>query len=74
MSPFGGAEGYKAAIPDEEDPQNENVIGEIGLKYLMGRIGQLLPYEEFKKVTPDVAEKSTIVIRSSMTSVRTTTR
>jgi len=58
MSPFGGAEGYKAAIPDEDDPtKTKNVIGEIGLKYLMGRTGQLLPYEEFKKVRPDVSRE-----------------
>jgi len=58
MSPFGGAEGYKAAIPSEEDPtKSANIIGEIGLKYLMGRTGQLLPYEEFKKVRPDVSRE-----------------
>ena len=56
MSPFGGAEGYKAALPSEDDPtKSANVLGEIGLKYLMGRTGQLLPYEEFKKVRPDVS-------------------
>ncbi len=56
MSPFGGAEGYKAALPLEDDPtKSSNVVGEIGLKYLMGRTGQLLPYEEFKKVRPDVS-------------------
>jgi hypothetical protein len=56
MSPFGGAEGYKAAIPSEDDPtKSSNVLAEIGLKYLMGRTGQLLPYEEFKKVRPDVS-------------------
>jgi len=43
MSPFGGAEGYKAALPSEEDPtKSSNVVGEIGLKYLMGRTGQLM--------------------------------
>jgi hypothetical protein len=56
MSPFGGAEGYKAALPSQDDPtKSSNVVGEIGLKYLMGRTGQLLPYEEFKKVRPDVS-------------------
>ena len=56
MSPFGGAEGYKAALPSAEDPtKSSNVLGEVGLKYLMGRTGQLLPYEEFKKVRPDVS-------------------
>ena len=56
LSPFGGAEGYKAAIPSEEDPsKTENVIGEIALKYVMGRTGNLLPYEEFSQVRPDVS-------------------
>jgi hypothetical protein len=58
LSPFGGAEGYKAAIPSDEDPtKTENVIGEVALKYVMGRTGNLLPYEEFKKVRPDVSRK-----------------
>lgn len=57
LTPFGGAEGYKAAIPSEEDPSKSgNVIGEIGLKYIMGRTGQLLPFDEFKKVRPDVSK------------------
>ena len=56
MTPFGGAEGYKAAVPSEEDPtKTENVVAEIGLKYLMGRTGNLLPYDEFSKVRPDVS-------------------
>ena len=34
MSPFGGAEGYKAALPSEDDPtKSSNVLGEVGLKY-----------------------------------------
>ena len=57
MTPFGGAEGYKAAMPSEEDPtKTQNVLGEIALKYVMGRTGQLLPYNEFKQVRPDVSE------------------
>ncbi len=57
MTPFGGAEGYKAAIPSEEDPsKTENVLGEVALKYFMGRTGNLLPYDEFKKVRPDVSK------------------
>lgn len=56
MSPFGGAEGYKAVIPDEEDPtKTANVIGEVGLKYLMGSTGKMLPYNDFKEVRPDVS-------------------
>ena len=56
LSPFGGAEGFKAAIPSEEDPtKTENVIGEIASKYFLGRTGNLLPYDEFSKVRPDVS-------------------
>jgi len=57
LTPFGGAEGYKAAVPDEEDPtKTNNVAAEVGLKYLMGRTGNLLPYNEFSKVRPDVSK------------------
>ena len=56
MSPFGGAEGYKAALPSEDDPtKTENILGEIAMKYVMGRTGNLLPYDEFVKVRPDVS-------------------
>jgi hypothetical protein len=56
MSPFGGAEGYKAALPSEEDPtKTENLVGEVAMKYIMGRTGTLLPYNEFKQVRPDVS-------------------
>ena len=58
LTPFGGYEGYKAAIPSEEDPtKTANVVGEVGLKYLMGRTGNLLPYNEFVKVRPDVSRE-----------------
>ena len=56
MTPFGGAEGYKAALPSDEDPtKTENVLGEVALKYFMGKTGNLLPYSEFVKVRPDVS-------------------
>lgn len=56
LTPFGGAEGYKAANPSEEDPTKaDNVLTEIALKYVMGRTGNLLPYDEFSKVRPDVS-------------------
>ena len=58
LTPFGGYEGYKAALPSEEDPsKTANVLGEVALKYVMGRTGNLLPYEEFKKVRPDVSRE-----------------
>ena len=57
MTPFGGAEGYKAAIPDAEDPsKTANVLAEVGAKYILGRTGDLLPYDEFVKVRPDVSK------------------
>ncbi len=58
LTPFGGAEGYKAALPSQEDPsKTSNVVGEVALKYIMGRTGDLLPYDEFKKVRPDVSKE-----------------
>lgn len=55
MTPFGGYEGYKAALPSEEDPsKTSNVVGEIAAKYILGRTGDLLPYSDFVKVRPDV--------------------
>ena len=58
LSPFGGAEGYKAAVPSDEDPtKTDNVLQEVALKYFMGRTGNLLPYDEFKKVRPDVSKE-----------------
>ena len=56
MTPFGGAEGYEAALPSQDDKtKTENVIGEVAMKYVMGRTGNMLPYDEFKKVRPDVS-------------------
>ena len=56
MTPFGGAPGYEAALPSQEDPsKTSNVLGEIAVKYFLGRTGNLLPYHEFVKVRPDVS-------------------
>ena len=56
MAPFGGIPGYEAAVPNSEDKsKTDNVIGEVAAKYIMGRTGNLLPYEEFVKVRPDVS-------------------
>ena len=58
LTPFGGAEGYKAAAPDQDDPsKSANIPMEVALKYIMGRTGQLLPYDEFSKVRPDVSRE-----------------
>ena len=57
LTPFGGAEGYEAVMPSAEDPsKTSNVVGEVAAKYLLGRTGGLLDYDEFKKVRPDVSK------------------
>ena len=49
MTPLGGAEGYKANNPSPEDPtKTNNVLAEVAQKYILGKTGGLLPYEEFK--------------------------
>lgn len=58
MTPFGGYEGYEAVLPSQDDPsKTSNVVGEIAAKYIMGRTGNLLPYDEFSKVRPDVSRE-----------------
>ena len=57
LTPFGGAEGYEAVLPSEDDPsKTSNAIGEVAAKYILGRTGGLLDYDEFKKVRPDVSK------------------
>ena len=57
MTPFGGQEGYKAVFESEEDPsKTSNMLGEVAAKYILGRTGNLLPWDEFKKVRPDVSK------------------
>ena len=56
LTPLGGAEGFKAAAPSPEDPtKTNNVVSEVAQKYLLGRTGNMLPYNEFKQVRPDVS-------------------
>ena len=58
LTPFGGYEGYEAAVPDEDDPsKTANVLAEVGAKYILGRTGNLLPYDEFSQVRPDVSRE-----------------
>ena len=58
MNYTGGQEGYTAAIPSQEDPtKTANVLAEIAAKYIVGRTGNLLPYDEFKQVRPDVSKE-----------------
>ena len=57
LNPFGGQEGYKAVLESEEDPnKTSNVLGEVASKYILGKTGGLLPWDEFKKVRPDVSK------------------
>jgi hypothetical protein len=57
MTPFGGYEGYEAALPSAEDPsKTDNAVLEVASKYILGRTGNLLDYDEFKKVRPDVSK------------------
>ena len=57
LTPFGGAEGYEAVMPSAEDPsKTSNVVGEVAAKYILGRTGGLLDYDEFKQVRPDVSK------------------
>ena len=57
LTPFGGAEGYKAALPAKKIRLRRRTLGEVALKYFMGRTGNLLPYDEFVKVRPDVSKR-----------------
>lgn len=57
LTPFGGAEGYEAVLPSAEDPsKTSNAVAEVAAKYILGRTGGLLDYDEFKKVRPDVSK------------------
>jgi len=53
---FGREPGFKATIPDSEDPtQTADPVGEFVNRYFLGRAGNILPYEEFVKERPDVS-------------------
>jgi hypothetical protein len=57
MTPFGGYEGYEAVVPNAEDPsKTDNAVLEVASKYILGRTGNLLDWDEFKKVRPDVSK------------------
>ena len=57
MTPFGGYEGYEAVVPDATDPsKTDNAVLEVASKYILGRTGNLLDWDEFKKVRPDVSK------------------
>lgn len=57
LNPLGGSNGYSAVFESDEDPtKTNNVIGEVAAKYVLGRTGNLLNWEDFKKVRPDVSK------------------
>ena len=57
MTPFGGYEGYEAVVPNAQDPsKTDNAVLEVASKYILGRTGNLLDWDEFKKVRPDVSK------------------
>ena len=57
LNPLGGSGGYAAAIPSSEDPaKTENAVLEVAAKYILGKTGNLLPYDEFSKHRPDVSK------------------
>ena len=56
-NPFGGEEGRRAVFESEEDPtKTDNVLAEVASKYILGRQGKLLPWDEYKQVRPDVTK------------------
>ena len=56
LNPLGGSGGYSAVIPSDEDPsKTANIVGEVAAKYILGKTGNLLPYDEFVKARPDVS-------------------
>jgi len=56
MGLFHRPEGYGAVMANENDPrQSDNMLAEVAARYLIGRSGKLLPYDEFNAERPDVA-------------------
>ena len=56
LNPLGGSGGYSAAIPSDDDSsKTANAVMEIAAKYILGRTGNLLPYDEFSEKRPDVS-------------------
>ena len=48
--------GYEAILPSESDPRQTSFVpGEMALRYVIGRTGRLLPWEEFTQERPEVS-------------------
>jgi hypothetical protein len=48
--------GFESILPVEGDKtQSSNPLGELGIRYMFGRTGRLLPWEEFTAERPDVS-------------------
>lgn len=52
----GRVEGYEAILPQEGDKtETSNAAGELAARYLFGRTGRVLPWEEFTQERPEVS-------------------
>ena len=52
----GRTPGFQAVLPVEGDPtQTENPLLELGARYMFGRTGRVLPWEEFTAERPEVS-------------------
>ena len=52
----GRTPGFQAVLPTEGDPtQSENPLLELGARYMFGRTGRVLPWEEFTAERPEVS-------------------
>lgn len=52
----GRTAGYEAIMPVDGNPtQTSNVLGEAAARYLFGRTGRLLPWEQFTQERPDIS-------------------
>ncbi len=60
----GRPKGYAAVYATPENPtQTENPIAELGSRWILGRTGKLLPYEQFKEERPDVTPEEYVAYK-----------
>lgn len=54
---YGRPAGYSAVVPSADDKTaSADPLAEAGARYVLGRTGKLLPYDEFAKERPDVSK------------------